>query len=713
MRDRQRSRFGTEGAGTSAEAAAPVPGKSTGVPSVGGALPPQLRARLERALTADLSGVRVAVDPAVAAMGARAHARGTEIRFAPGAYDPDSPAGQQLIAHEVVHLLQQADGRVAADGAVGGVPVATDPALEQEADVAAARALAGEQVRPSGASPRDDDAAPIQGFFTVPGMLEQMLDPKQVPKYGNSFEPAPTNPAAANAAEARKEMRDDNELGSANYSPRDPRTGLLPSQEKAVAAFVDDAERYLAGWRAQRGTADLRFVDGEQMDNLYREFARMVKTDPTFPLAWLEASKRLRRGANAQFVREIRMFAPDMLSEYGKLLNVEDEEACHQYEVRAEWNRGEAITFWGAKIGASTRHVRIRYTNTKMPGLSWEQEVELTGMLMAINISEALLEGAKPKNADDKVRPKASGSTDAPGGWRMAANAPRAKYLGPDFFEGADYVRPTATATGKLGLGRAGAGASQLLLTKGIDKLRWDMPASVRIGAGMSVTPDGKGGASTSLTDSMKPGAELEAGVEVGTSATVGAVDFKAGEWDEEEDLEPVVDETWYPLHYAKLYFPTGEAELDAKDLATLEQLVTEIEKRDKKPGFSGQRFNIRVSGSHSRKWDEYDDELRALQAIPADERTTRQQSELEMYEILKEGENEALALDRATNTTDALWVKLGALRGKLAITTLAKSTMSEPTTHEPLSGDPYGNKRSERSVIVTVNYQLGKRPHE
>ena len=143
-----------------------MPGKGTLVPSAGIALPPVLRARLEAALSTDLSAVRVGVDPRVAEMGARAVASGTNVLFAPGAYQPDTEDGQALIAHEVVHLTQQADGQVDANAAVGDVAINHDPALERAADDLGTRALRGEVVRTGGAAPQSGEA-PYQGFFDV------------------------------------------------------------------------------------------------------------------------------------------------------------------------------------------------------------------------------------------------------------------------------------------------------------------------------------------------------------------------------------------------------------------------------------------------------------------------------------------------------------------------------------------------------------------
>jgi Domain of unknown function (DUF4157) len=63
----------------------------------------------------DFSQVRVHTDAPAArtaqALGARAYTYGRELVFAPGAYDPQSSAGQRLLAHELAHTVQQAQGR--------------------------------------------------------------------------------------------------------------------------------------------------------------------------------------------------------------------------------------------------------------------------------------------------------------------------------------------------------------------------------------------------------------------------------------------------------------------------------------------------------------------------------------------------------------------------------------------------------------------------
>lgn len=79
--------------------------------SRGEALPEKLRRRIELALGADLKDVRIHLGSESAAaarsVGARAYTVGRQVHFASGEYDPDSKAGQRLIAHELAHAVQQ------------------------------------------------------------------------------------------------------------------------------------------------------------------------------------------------------------------------------------------------------------------------------------------------------------------------------------------------------------------------------------------------------------------------------------------------------------------------------------------------------------------------------------------------------------------------------------------------------------------------------
>ena len=109
-------------------------------------LPDAVRGKMEAALGADFSGVRVHVGPQAERMGAIAFTLGSDIYFAPGRFQPDTPHGQQLLGHELAHVVQQRAGRVR--NPIGsGVAVVQDHALEAEAD-RLGRHAAASTVRP-------------------------------------------------------------------------------------------------------------------------------------------------------------------------------------------------------------------------------------------------------------------------------------------------------------------------------------------------------------------------------------------------------------------------------------------------------------------------------------------------------------------------------------------------------------------------------------
>jgi Domain of unknown function (DUF4157)/Protein-glutamine gamma-glutamyltransferase len=101
-----------------------------------------LAGRMGAALGHDFSDVRVHTDAQAGALSdsldARAFTIGRDVAFSPGEYQPGTPVGDALIAHELAHVAQQR-------GAPAGEPMAKGPdgeaALEEEADVAAVHAV--------------------------------------------------------------------------------------------------------------------------------------------------------------------------------------------------------------------------------------------------------------------------------------------------------------------------------------------------------------------------------------------------------------------------------------------------------------------------------------------------------------------------------------------------------------------------------------------
>ena len=71
-----------------------------------------LRLGMESAFGADFSKVRIHEGCLAPAVGALAFTYGNEIHVAPGLYEPRTPRGRHLIAHELVHVLQQRAGKV-------------------------------------------------------------------------------------------------------------------------------------------------------------------------------------------------------------------------------------------------------------------------------------------------------------------------------------------------------------------------------------------------------------------------------------------------------------------------------------------------------------------------------------------------------------------------------------------------------------------------
>ncbi|MCW3846500.1 DUF4157 domain-containing protein [Sphingomonas sp. LB-2] len=116
-------------------------------------LPPALKNDMEARFGHDFSAVRIHDDAAGAraadAVDAQAFAHGNDIAFGPGRFDPDTPDGRWLIAHELAHTVQQSQG---SEG-VQQRGAASDGALEREADAAASAALAYAPLPPLSAAP--------------------------------------------------------------------------------------------------------------------------------------------------------------------------------------------------------------------------------------------------------------------------------------------------------------------------------------------------------------------------------------------------------------------------------------------------------------------------------------------------------------------------------------------------------------------------------
>ena len=137
----------------------PVDPAQLGLANGGGRpLPEALRGRMEAALGADFSAVRVHVGPQAERIGAIAFTLGSDIYFAPGRFQPDTAPGQQLLGHELAHVVQQRQGRVR-NPMGSGIAVVQDRALEAEADRLGQHAAVA-----SGRGAAEDDAGRSAAF---------------------------------------------------------------------------------------------------------------------------------------------------------------------------------------------------------------------------------------------------------------------------------------------------------------------------------------------------------------------------------------------------------------------------------------------------------------------------------------------------------------------------------------------------------------------
>jgi hypothetical protein len=111
----------------------------------GEALDGTVQAQMSESMGHDLSGVRVHTSPEADTLNrqlsARAFTTGQDVFFRSGEYDPHSSSGQELIAHELTHVVQQGTGAV--HGGTGMTVNEPGDAHEQQADAVASQVTSG------------------------------------------------------------------------------------------------------------------------------------------------------------------------------------------------------------------------------------------------------------------------------------------------------------------------------------------------------------------------------------------------------------------------------------------------------------------------------------------------------------------------------------------------------------------------------------------
>jgi|AntRauTorckE6833_2_1112554.scaffolds.fasta_scaffold04762_5 hypothetical protein len=143
----QRSEQATAETAPAGDAGVPEPVRDV-ISSTGRSLDASIQRAMEDRMGDSLGDVRIHTGPQAAtaceSINARAFTVGDHIAFNSGEYDPGSPEGQHVLAHELAHVRQQTSG------AVSMLPqedmeleIDPDPALEREAEETAQSVMAG------------------------------------------------------------------------------------------------------------------------------------------------------------------------------------------------------------------------------------------------------------------------------------------------------------------------------------------------------------------------------------------------------------------------------------------------------------------------------------------------------------------------------------------------------------------------------------------
>jgi Domain of unknown function (DUF4157) len=112
----------------------------------GQSLDSNVQTKMSESTGQDFSDVKVHTGPESHALNeqlsAKAFTTGSDVFFREGAYDPGSSGGQELLAHELTHVVQQRSGSVG-DGGGGMTVNAPGDSYEQEADSVAKTVMSG------------------------------------------------------------------------------------------------------------------------------------------------------------------------------------------------------------------------------------------------------------------------------------------------------------------------------------------------------------------------------------------------------------------------------------------------------------------------------------------------------------------------------------------------------------------------------------------
>lgn len=203
-------------------------------PGRGAPLPDSLHSKMSQAFGHDFSSVRIHEGAQAKTLGAIAYTRGEEIHFAPGKYSPRSREGQELLGHELAHVVQQRAGRVALPRGKGP-PINADPGHESEAEEMGKRAASNLKATAVGSGSRDGGQGTRGGAIQRAGdpSLSNLTRPQRARVLRNRNRRRKKQAQAS--VKPRKKRRNRNRNRNRNPPAQPPVVVNPPAQPPAVA----------------------------------------------------------------------------------------------------------------------------------------------------------------------------------------------------------------------------------------------------------------------------------------------------------------------------------------------------------------------------------------------------------------------------------------------------------------------------------------------
>ncbi len=200
-------------------------------------LPDAVRARMERAFGHDFGHVRVHIDGGAAeaadALHAMAFAIGRDIYFGRGAWRPGTPGGDELLAHELTHVVQADEGRLPSVSS-GGMDVSSpnDP-HEREAE-----AMGRKVAQQLGSGGIDTAVSDAPATDVAPSLDAAGIAPVDAVSGGSSAQTTGTEATAVDAPAASESITAER----GGVASRDTQTTSTPTSSTSTASPSSTAD---------------------------------------------------------------------------------------------------------------------------------------------------------------------------------------------------------------------------------------------------------------------------------------------------------------------------------------------------------------------------------------------------------------------------------------------------------------------------------------